>query len=41
MPEWWDKQDKIVAWYKERDLPVPLGATGFGTVPKEGRIARW
>jgi hypothetical protein len=41
MPEWWDKQDQVVAWYKDRDLPVPLGATGWGTVPKEGRIARW
>jgi len=41
MPEWWDKQDQVVAWYKERDLPVPLGATGWGTVPKKGRIARW
>lgn len=41
MPEWWDKQEEIVAWYKEHDLPVPLGATGYGTIPREGRIARW
>lgn len=41
MPDWWDKQEQIVAWYKERDLPVPLGATGWGTVPRHGRIARW
>eukprot|EP00566_Odontella_aurita_P017842 CAMPEP_0113566318 /NCGR_PEP_ID=MMETSP0015_2-20120614/22658_1 /TAXON_ID=2838 /ORGANISM="Odontella" /LENGTH=260 /DNA_ID=CAMNT_0000468597 /DNA_START=67 /DNA_END=849 /DNA_ORIENTATION=+ /assembly_acc=CAM_ASM_000160 len=41
VPEWWDRQDEIVAWYEERDLPVPIGGTGFGTVPREGRIARW
>jgi len=40
-PIWWDEQDDVVAWYKERDLPVPFGATGFGTIPREGRIARW
>mmetsp|Transcript_29828 Transcript_29828/g.39038 ORF Transcript_29828/g.39038 Transcript_29828/m.39038 type:complete len:269 (+) Transcript_29828:55-861(+) len=40
-PEWYDKQDELVAWYEERDLPVPFGATGYGTVPREGRIARW
>jgi len=41
MPDWWEKQDEIVAWHKERDLPVPMGGTGWGTVPREGRIARW
>eukprot|EP00549_Striatella_unipunctata_P004908 CAMPEP_0118706204 /NCGR_PEP_ID=MMETSP0800-20121206/20402_1 /TAXON_ID=210618 ORGANISM="Striatella unipunctata, Strain CCMP2910" /NCGR_SAMPLE_ID=MMETSP0800 /ASSEMBLY_ACC=CAM_ASM_000638 /LENGTH=274 /DNA_ID=CAMNT_0006608661 /DNA_START=144 /DNA_END=965 /DNA_ORIENTATION=- len=40
-PDWADKQDEIVAWYEERDLPVPCGGTGWGTVPREGRIARW
>mmetsp|Transcript_7217 Transcript_7217/g.10555 ORF Transcript_7217/g.10555 Transcript_7217/m.10555 type:complete len:263 (-) Transcript_7217:95-883(-) len=40
-PVWYDKQDEIVAWYKERDLPVPMGATGFGTVPVHRRVARW
>jgi hypothetical protein len=42
-PTWFDdaEQDKIVAWYKEHNLPVPLGATGWGCVPREGRIARW
>lgn len=40
-PEWWDKQDEVAAWYTERDLPVPFGATGHGTIPREGRIARW
>jgi len=41
MPTWWENQEELVAWYKENDLPVPLGNTGYGTVPREGRIARW
>lgn len=41
MPDWWNKQEEIVAWYKENDLPVPLGNTGYGCIPREGRIARW
>lgn len=41
-PVWWSKQDEVVAWHDERDLPVPLGATGdWGSVPREGRIAKW
>ena len=40
-PDWWTKQDEIVAWYEERGLPVPIGGTGWGLVPREGRIARW
>jgi hypothetical protein len=40
-PEWYDKQDEVIAWYKERDLPVPMGATGWGTVPIHTRVARW
>lgn len=39
-PVWFDKQEEIVAWYKERDLPVPLGGTGFGLVPTNRRVAR-
>jgi hypothetical protein len=35
------KQDEIVAWYEERDLPVSIGGTGFGTVPTHARIAKW
>jgi len=41
MPTWWNNQEEAVAWYKERNLPVPMGQTGFATVPREGRIARW
>lgn len=41
MPSWWDKQSEIVEWYEKNDLPVPLGGTGFGTVKREARIARW
>jgi len=40
-PVWMSKQAEIVAWYEERDLPVAIGGTGFGLVPKAARIARW
>jgi len=40
-PDWWNKQDEIVAWAKENNLPTPIGGTGWGTMPREGRIARW
>lgn len=40
-PDWWDKQDEIVQWYKERGLPVPLGSVGYGRIPTHGRVARW
>lgn len=41
VPDWWHDQEKLAAWYDENDLPVPLGNTGYGTIPREGRIARW
>ncbi|KAL7460862.1 hypothetical protein ACHAXS_003307 [Conticribra weissflogii] len=40
-PKWFNKQDEIVAWYEERDLPVSIGGTGYGTVPTHARVARW
>lgn len=40
-PVWMSKQDEIVAWHEERDLPVPIGGVGFGTTPIKARIARW
>jgi hypothetical protein len=40
-PDWWHKQEELVKWYLDNDLPVPLGNTGYGTVPRQGRIARW
>ncbi len=40
-PVWMSKQDEIIAWYEERDLPVSIGGTGFGTVPTHARIAKW
>lgn len=40
-PVWMKKQEEIVAWYEERDLPVPIGGTGFGVAPTHARIARW
>ncbi len=40
-PVWMSKQEEIVNWYEERDLPVCIGGTGFGTVPTHARIAKW
>jgi len=40
-PVWMSKQEEIVAWYEERDLPVAIGGTGYGLVPTGARIARW
>mmetsp|Transcript_11177 Transcript_11177/g.24190 ORF Transcript_11177/g.24190 Transcript_11177/m.24190 type:complete len:274 (+) Transcript_11177:72-893(+) len=40
-PVWMDKQEEIVAWYEERDLPVAIGGTGFGQIGVRGRVARW
>ena len=40
-PVWMSKQEEIVSWYEERDLPVPIGGTGYGLVPTKARIARW
>lgn len=40
-PCWYKNQDEVYEWHKERDLPVPMGATGFGTVPVARRVARW
>jgi len=40
-PEWYHRQDEVLKWYTDRDLPVPMGATGFGNVPTSRRIARW
>jgi hypothetical protein len=40
-PTWWENQEELAAWYIEKNLPVPLGNPQFGTVPREGRIARW
>jgi hypothetical protein len=41
-PVWQKDEAKILAWYKERDLPVPVG--GYYApmkVPRERRIAYW
>lgn len=40
-PVWMKNYEEFASWYIERDLPVPLGATGFRTVPYEKRVARW
>lgn len=39
-PTWEKNEKEILAWYKERDLPVPVG--GFTLkVPRERRVAYW
>lgn len=41
-PVWRKDEKEILAWYKERDLPVPVG--GYYTamkVPRERRVAIW
>jgi len=40
-PKWWDDQDEVADWHTERGLPVPIGKTEFGTIPREGRLAKW
>jgi len=40
-PVWMSKQEEIVSWYEERDLPVAIGGTGFGLIGTKGRIAKW
>jgi hypothetical protein len=36
-----ESENEVYKWYVERDLPVPMGGVGFGTVPTRARIARW
>lgn len=40
-PDWWDRQEEVLKWYHDRDLPVPFGATGHGLVEKKDRVAKW
>lgn len=40
-PEWANRWEEEVAWYEERGLHVPLGASGGCVVAREDRIARW
>lgn len=42
-PEWFHRQDEIIAWYEERGLHIPLGGTGDVAlkVDRDDRIARW
>mmetsp|Transcript_125946 Transcript_125946/g.352657 ORF Transcript_125946/g.352657 Transcript_125946/m.352657 type:complete len:278 (-) Transcript_125946:42-875(-) len=39
-PIWKEKEDALFNWYKERDLPVPMGGN-WNFVKKEKRVARW
>lgn len=41
-PIWVGHESSILQWYKDRDLPVPVGAYYTALkVPRERRIARW
>ena len=41
-PIWVGQEASIIQWYKDRDLPVPVGAYYEALkVPRERRIARW
>jgi len=37
---WESEQDEIAEWYKERDLPLPMGGT-WNFRSKDKRVARW
>jgi hypothetical protein len=39
-PTWTKNEDELFAWYKERDLPVPIGGN-FNFIRKSRRIATW
>jgi len=43
-PDWYynvEDTQKELEWYEERDLPLPMGCTGYGTVPTHDRVAKW
>jgi len=39
-PIWAKEEEALFNWYKERDLPVPIGGN-WNFVKKEKRVARW
>lgn len=38
---WVERQDEIMAWHEENDLPLPMGGFEHTYIPTEGRVARW
>jgi len=41
-PTWVGKEQDIISWHQERDLPVPIGGYYQALkVPRERRVARW
>lgn len=41
-PIWMGQEESIIAWYQERDLPVPIGGVYAPLkVPRNRRVARW
>jgi hypothetical protein len=39
-PIWTKNEAELFQWYKDRDLPVPIGGT-WNFVGKKRRIAQW
>jgi len=39
-PTWKNEEEELYNWYKERDLPVPIGGN-WNFISKEKRVARW
>jgi hypothetical protein len=39
-PTWTKNEAELLAWYKERDLPVPIGGT-WNFVGQKRRVAKW
>lgn len=41
-PEWFGREEEIIRWHEERDLPVPVGGYYQALkVPYEKRVAMW
>jgi hypothetical protein len=39
---WVGREDQVIKWHEERDLPVPVGEYYAPlTTPRENRVARW
>ena len=39
-PIWVKDEEELIQWYKDRDLPVPMGGT-WNFISKHRRVARW
>lgn len=39
-PTWTSEEEELIQWYKDRDLPVPIGGN-WNFISKSKRVARW